>query len=232
MNQEIKNDITDGISIVEVGQQFYADAETLKEGSGYYTFMNSLPADPNLWVENCHNCQRAMSPIMLTPGTPIEGIQGSEIGLPSNTAYWSDAYCNFLEDPSLLPINPASSFWFCKGCCGVWTSAPGFWLKVKLNGEEQLSIERIKMTEDHLKVQALEALDIPIDPGVKPSPDSTPCPNCHRWRNVSPYQSSPDDMLGRFHHICPHCGTGEIYDPKPEEVVVYTAPIETNQEEG
>jgi hypothetical protein len=192
---------------VETIPQFYADEETLKAGSGYYTFMNFLPADPNLWVENCPNCQKAMTRIMLTPGTEIEGIQGTAIGLPQFQTQRSIA---------LLSINPASEFWVCSGCCSVWTSAPGFWLKVKLNGEALLSIERIKMTEEHLKVEAIAALDIPIDPGTKPSPDSTKCPYCHVWRNVSPYQSSPEDMMGRSHHICPRCHTGEIYDPTIE----------------
>ena len=175
---------------VELGTKFYADAETLKEGSGYYTFMNFLPANSDMWVENCNDCRVAMLKIMLTSETDVETLSNK------------------------TKVNPSSIFWFCSSCGRVVTAIGAYWEKVSINGKEFLSTDRIKVTENKLRGDQAMAANNPVDPGLKPSPDSTECPNCHSWRTVEPYKSDEDDTFGRFHHICPKCKTGEIYNPK------------------
>lgn len=195
--------------------QFYADAETLKHSSGYYTFMNALQEKSELWMENCQPCQRSMKRMMLKPDTRIEAIPESDIGMSPTESYWTNSYRQYRNDPKSLNLNPSGEFWFCDGCGGVWTSCLGFWFKVKVNGEERLYIDRIKLTQDKLReVQHQQNQEpVVIDPGIKPSEDSTCCPNCHVWRTVEPYKSMPEDDLNRTHHVCPKCRCGEIYNP-------------------
>jgi len=176
---------------VQETSKFYADAETLKEDSGYYTFMNSLPVNPDLWIENCEVCHIAMTRMMIAEGTKTVTNRGQA-------------------------INPHSEFWFCKSCCYLWTAALGYWSRVIVDGQAKLDCEKIKTTE--IKLREEQAMEVEIDPGEKPSPDSTKCSNCKVWRKVVPYKSDESDMLNRTHHICTKCGTGEIVDSKQEAV--------------
>jgi hypothetical protein len=196
--------------------QFYADPETLKHGSGYYTFMNALPMPAEMWVENCQPCRRAMKHIMLNTNAKVEAIPGTDLGMSATMTFWTANYLKYRQDPKSIVINPAGDFWFCEGCAKIWTSTLGFWCCVSINGETSLSIDRLKLTEDKLREQRVQAINnVVIDPGIKPSEDSTKCSNCHVWRTVEPYESYPGDGLNRTHHVCPKCHGGEIYDPKP-----------------
>ncbi len=64
---------------------------------------------------------------------------------------------------------------------------------------------RVKLTQEMLRVNAIQQSEKPKDLGPKPSPDSTECPYCHVWRMVEPYQATPDDNQGTVQHICPQC---------------------------
>ena len=158
----------------EVKPKFYADAETLKHTSGYYTFMNSMPVSQDSWVENCQDCRKAMHRIMLTPDTKVECMN--------------------------VRLNPSQDCWVCTSCGYARMVFQGEWRKIRINNEDKLSIERIK-----LPPQPIISQDIKFEPGPQPFPESTQCPNCHAWRSVEPYDE------GRTHHICPRCKTGEIY---------------------
>lgn len=196
------------VGLEEKKIEFYADAETLKQSSGYYTFMNHLPLNPNMWVENCNPCKKAMLKIMLTPNAKVQGIPGTEL--------WEGLSPSYIKD---IRFNSSGDFWFCPNCKGIWSSYPGFWLRVTVNDEEFLDIARVKMTEENLQVEAAAAANTPVSLGEKPTPDSTECPHCHVWRNVEPYFSTPEDTQGRMQHVCPKCHTADIKEAEIKEPV-------------
>lgn len=190
--------------------KFYASPEILKENSGY-EFMNSLPVDTKTWVENCHPCQCAMSKIVIQHGTKLEGIIGTEVGIVADKRYWPAVYKNWLQNPT---ISSHGEFWVCPSCCGLWTNVGGFWAKVRVEGQESLSMDRLRETESLLRgAQIMAANELP-DPGVKSSPDSTKCPHCLVWRDVRPYEAIKGESTGQTIHVCPKCATGDIIEPK------------------
>ena len=199
----------DGTNQSNEPNKFYAEAEVLKQASGYYTFMNFLPLNPNTWVENCHPCQRPMHALMFQPGTKLRALISTAI---DSYAANQTLVKKLRDDPSAL--NPSAEFYMCPTCQdgNVWTKQLGFWVKVEVEGEKQLVMDKIKGTESKLleaKVMELNALP---DPGTPPSPDSTICPHCHVYRTVSKWEPVPGEDSGKNIHTCPKCNTGDIVD--------------------
>jgi hypothetical protein len=152
-----------------------------------------------------------MGGIMLQSGTALEGIVGSEKGIAAGEQHWPLVYRAW-KSSGELQVNPNGVFSLCAGCRAVWTAQHGFWIRVKVEGMEVLSLERFKETEGVLQTAAIiKANELP-DPGEQPSPDSTKCPHCHVWREVRSWTQDTTKNI----HICPKCGTGDVVESQEE----------------
>lgn len=180
----------------EVKPKFYADAETLKQGSGYYDNIESVSLKGE-WIENCQDCHVAMSLLQAT---------GDITGIPDSVhvSHRNKSYTKWLQDGCKYDNG---KIWLCPVCSSAWSVIQGqFWAKLIINNQYTFRTENIKSypkkpAEDKSIMSATEK---------KPSADATICSDCNVYREITEHSETHN------RHVCPKCHSGSLVPKQPE----------------
>lgn len=182
----------------KLGGKFYADSETLKQGSGYYEGISALPVDTSGWIENCQDCHIPMTPLQAT---------GEILGIPDSVhvSHRNKSYTKWVQDGCRFDNN---KIWLCPVCSSAWSIIKGqFWAKLIINNQYTFRTENIKSYPKPASEEVYTMLHASKD---KPSPDATICSDCNVYREIIDH----DDMYNR--HVCPKCHSGSLVEKQPK----------------